>query len=106
MRTIASTIAAATLLALATSPAAAQGPAVTLSAPCAPVDYALALLKTEGFAPVARGLDAEGDPFAIYRRGDGAWRAIAFVEAPSGGRLACAILGGDRMSVGDVGEPA
>ncbi|MGE0725854.1 MAG: hypothetical protein AB7O45_15875 [Alphaproteobacteria bacterium] len=99
MRTIISTITAG-LFTLAVAPAVGQGPALTLQAPCAPEAFAAAHLKAEGFVPVAMGSDADGDPFAIYRRGDGAWRAIAIVDVPGSGRLACALLGGDQLSLG------
>lgn len=100
MRSIASTVTAALIALAAATPAVAQGQALTLQAPCAPEALAAAHLKAEGFVPVAMGNDADGDPFAIYRRGDGAWRAIAIVDVPGSGRLACALLGGDRLSVG------
>lgn len=102
MRAIASALAVATLA----CPALAQRPALTLQVPCAPEALAFAQLRAGGYVAVAKGRDSDGDPFALYRRGDGAWRAIALVDGPTGGRFACALIGGDGLSVGDLGDPA
>lgn len=105
-------ILAASALALAYGchPAVAQpqgpgGPSITIQAPCAPAEFAMARLKGEGFVRAAKGSDTDGDPFALYRRPDGGWRAISLVTV-NGAVFACAVLGGDGMIIDADGKGA
>ncbi|MGE0722828.1 MAG: hypothetical protein AB7O45_00560 [Alphaproteobacteria bacterium] len=105
MKPITAAVIAASLLA---APAAGQspGPSITMQAPCAPAEMLVQALKRDGFARIAKAHDVDGDPFAVYRKGNGEWRALSLIQAADGSVWACSILGGDGMSVGDVGQGA